>query len=137
MKLKSTYMRPVGYDSVYPRVTVNEPTETEYLCIGWSLVELDEEREQVGIGKKNLSAMTHSFLTRPVRRTEMYFNVDEKVNVRFHECGVAPVNPFYSGDWDKKEDQVFMLDPDVRVSIFKWSRSRGCVVLKQSNILFL
>ena len=35
------------------------------------------------IGKKNLSAMTHSFLTRPVRRTEMYFNVDEKVMFAF------------------------------------------------------
>ena len=61
--------------------------------------------------------MTHSFLTRPVRRTEMYFNVDENVNVRFHECGVAPVNPFYSGDQDEKEGQGIMLDPDVRVSI--------------------
>ena len=96
---------------------MSQPKPNTFLSIGWSLVELDEEREQVGIGKKNLSAMTHSFLTRPVRRTEMYFNVDENVNVRFHECGVAPVNPFYSGDWDKREGQGIMLDPDVRVSI--------------------
>ena len=47
----------------------------------------------------------------------MYFKVDSKVTFRFHECGVAPINPFYSGDWDEKEGQGIMLDPDVRVSI--------------------
>ena len=30
-------MRPVGYDSVYPRVTVNEPTETEYFSKYWMI----------------------------------------------------------------------------------------------------